>query len=295
MHAPMRLARGVLVWTLLAESAAAQPSTVTPSSAGGRVSGRVISSYAGLIADATITLTHLSATGAGIEAQTTTSDRQGAFGFERVAAGRYHLVASKPGYTNRQLPSFGSANVTAGFATGTGFTLSANEHAAGLELTLRHAASIAGRIAEPDGIPAPEVHVLAAVRRGDSYVTLPETRTTTAWDGRYDITGLPPGEYLVVVMPLPSLDQGRVLASAERRAPEAPASARPSFGATLYPGVPDTERGDSVTVFEGIAAEGIDVWLTPAQRYSVSGRVFWPDGLAAEKVRALLEAKGLKP
>jgi hypothetical protein len=49
---------------------------------------------------------------------------------------------------------------------------------------------------------------------------------------------------------------------------------------TLYPGVPDTEPGELVTLFEGVRAEGIDIWLTPAQRFSVSGRVFWPVGVA---------------
>jgi hypothetical protein len=38
-------------------------------------------------------------------------------------------------------------------------------------------------------------------------------------------------------------------------------------------------------VFAGTATGGIDVWLEPAaQRYSISGRLFWPDGLSAENV-----------
>ena len=120
---------------------------------------------------------------------------------------------------------------------------------------------------------------------------LDETRTTSEWDGRYEIANLPPGEYLVVVQPVPSLDRERALANAERRAPEAPVSTRPSFDPTLYPGVSQADRADTVTLLEGISAEGIDVWLTPAERFSVSGRVLWPDGLAVENIA--IEYSGL--
>jgi hypothetical protein len=47
-----------------------------------------------------------------------------------------------------------------------------------------------------------------------------------------------------------------------------------------YPGVPDSEPGGAVTLLEGVNAEGIDIWLTPPQRFSVSGVVFWPVGVA---------------
>ena len=116
------------------------------------------------------------------------------------------------------------------------------------------------------------------------HVLLAETRTTTEWDGRYRITGLPPGEYLVVVLPGASADPARVRANAERRAPESSSATRPFFDATLYPGVTSLESARTVTVFEGIAADGIDVWLTPAQRFSISGRVLRPDGTNVDNV-----------
>jgi hypothetical protein len=39
-----------------------------------------------------------------------------------------------------------------------------------------------------------------------------------------------------------------------------------------------------VTVFDGIDVDGIDVWLTPAQRFSISGRVLRPDGANVDNV-----------
>ena len=37
-------------------------------------------------------------------------------------------------------------------------------------------------------------------------------------------------------------------------------------------------------VLEGLNAEGIDIWLTPSQRFYVSGRVFWPVGVSVENI-----------
>jgi hypothetical protein len=53
---------------------------------------------------------------------------------------------------------------------------------------------------------------------------------------------------------------------------------------TLYPGTTDRMKAQPIAVFDGTATEGIDVWLEPAaQRYSISGRVFWPAGVDVEK------------
>ncbi|HLG56093.1 MAG TPA: carboxypeptidase-like regulatory domain-containing protein [Vicinamibacterales bacterium] len=291
MDARVHLTLGILAWTLLAYDASAQPAALAPPNTGGRLSGRVISSRAGLVADAIVTLARLDATGASIDRQTTTSDRQGLFNFERVPSGRYQLSASKPGFTNRHgiafddpIPDQPGAVARARFETSVDVTLPVGGQVTGLELRLRRAAAIAGRIAEPDGIPAPDVQVFAAARRDSGYALLPDTQTTSEWDGRYEIRNLPPGEYFVLVLPNASPDPGRALANAERRAPEAPVSTRPAFAATLYPGVSHADRAHTVTVLEGVAAEGIDVWLTPAQRFSISGRVLWPDGLAVDNI-----------
>jgi hypothetical protein len=144
--------------------------------------------------------------------------------------------------------------------------------------------SIAGRVAEPDGIPAPDALVFAAVRRDGGHTILRNTQTTTAWDGRYRITGLPPGKYLVVVLPDPSAHPERFRANVERRAPEASSSTRPHFDPTFFPGVTDVAAAADITVLDGIAVDGIDVWLTPGQRFSISGRVRWPENTAVENI-----------
>jgi hypothetical protein len=249
-----------------------------PAAGMGRIAGRVVSVSAGSISDATVTVTRIDTSTAS--PITMTSNRQGAFAFERLAAGRYRVSASKSGYTNRQ-PIRSPVDR---FDTDREVTLRDGEHASHLELTLYRASSIAGRVAEPDGIPAPDVQVLAAVRRGASHVVLHETRTVAEWDGRYRITGLPPGEYLVVILPGVSIDPNRMRANAERRAPESSSATRPLFEPTFYPGVTTDAAAETVTVFEGVPVDGIDTWLVPGERHSISGRVLWPEGITAENI-----------
>jgi hypothetical protein len=163
-------------------------------------------------------------------------------------------------------------------------TIGHGEQSSRIEFTLYRESSIAGRVAEPDGIPAPDVQVFAAVRRGSGHVVLHDTRSVAQWDGRYRLTGLPPGEYLVVVLPGTSTDPNRMRANAERRAPESSAATRPFFEPTLYPGVTTDASAETVTVFEGVPVDGIDTWLMPGERHSISGRVLWPDGITAENI-----------
>jgi hypothetical protein len=274
MSGRLALTLGLLAGTLIAPEADAQ----SAAEGVGRISGRVVTVSAGSIGDATITLTRLDAQSP--TPLTSTSDRQGGFAFERLTAGRYRLSASKSGYTSRQ--PLGSPAER--FDTDREVTLRDGEHVSHAELTLYRESSIAGRIAEPDGIPAPDVQVFAAVRRPGGHVILQDTRTVAEWDGRYRIAGLPPGEYLLVVLPGAPTDPNRMRANAERRAPESSSATRPVFEPTLYPGVTNHAAAETITVFEGVPVDGIDVWLTPGERHSISGRVLWPDGTTAENI-----------
>lgn len=273
MAASLVLTLALLAWTTLERDAEAQTA-----SSGAILSGRVVSTASGSIADAAVTLTPLDAASAPPLAAK--SDRQGAFTFSGVPAGRYRVTASSPGYTSRQ-PLRGSA---VAFDTGREITLRDEERADCGELILYRESTIAGRIAEPDGIPAPDVQVFAAVRRGDGYTPLPDTRVVAEWDGRYRITGLPPGDYLIVVTPSVSTDPNWMRANAERRAPESSSASRPFFEPTFYPGVTRLADAETVTVFEGVPVDGIDTWLMPGERHSISGRIVWPENTAVENI-----------
>jgi hypothetical protein len=274
MSVPLSFVAGLLAWAIAAPEAVAQAT----GSGTARLSGRVLSTFASAITDATVTLTPIDT--APQQTVSAATDPQGRFSFERLAAGRYRLAASKTGYTNRQ-PLRALADR---FEIDREVTIGPGDHSSQVELTLYRESSIAGRVAEPDGIPAPDVQVFAAVRRGSGHVLLHDTLTVAAWDGRYRIEGLPPGEYLVVVLPGTSTDPNRMRANAERRAPESSSATRPFFDPTLYPGVTADASADTVTVLEGVPVAGIDTWLMPGERHSISGRVLWPDGITAENI-----------
>jgi hypothetical protein len=131
----------------------------------------------------------------------------------------------------------------------------------------RRTASIAGRIIHPEGAAAENARVAVYAVREGAAAGIVGTATST-YDGRYEVTGLPPGTFMVGVTPRRMSGFGGDL----KRAPAMPVE-------TFYPGVTERERAQPITVFEGIPAEGIDVWLAPAaQRFSIHGRIFWPDG-----------------
>jgi hypothetical protein len=143
-----------------------------------------------------------------------------------------------------------------GFRQFVGAVVIAFEAEAGAQST----STIAGRISLPDGTPAADAHVFAAVRQPDGALSV-VIETVTTWDGRYVLRNLPGGAFLV----------------GARRTRTGPV--------TTFPGLSEGDPGKPVTVFPGVPTEGIDIWLSPAPlRYSVSGRMFWPDGQTVENL-----------
>jgi hypothetical protein len=137
----------------------------------------------------------------------------------------------------------------------------------------RRSASIAGRIIHPDGAAADGAHVsVYAVREGVAAAIV--ATTTSAYDGRYEVLGLPPGTFMIGVTPRKASGFGGDL----KRPPAMPVE-------TFYPGTTERDRADPVTVFEAVPLEGVDVWLAPAPlRFSISGRIYWPDGVDVANV-----------
>lgn len=248
----------------------------------GRIAGHVVSAYAELMPGVTVTLGGRNDQGAGLRVQTTT-DSSGAFSFEQLPPGRYRVIASRQGYTGRQADP--QAEPGEFFEAGPAVDLTEGAQVLDVQVVLHRTASIAGRVIRPDGSAAADVRVQAAVRAATGFRPLIEVQTTSQFDGRYEITGLPPGDYLVgamnVAMPTRQTFDVRETTREERN--KAVATAATGHW-SWYPGVSDSEPGNTVTVLEGVNAEGIDIWLTPSQRFYVSGRVFWPVGVAVDNI-----------
>ena len=122
--------------------------------------------------------------------------------------------------------------------------------------------AVAGRIVRPDGLPQPDAQVVLARRTSAGTLRQLPWRARSAADGRYEISGVPPGRYHVLVRAIGA---------------DVAATGRPD--ATLFPGVPLSEAGVPIEVVAGLSTEGIDVWLVPSpRRFTISGRVFGPGG-----------------
>ena len=277
----MRLTRAVVAALLIAVPANALAQSPDDT---GRIAGHVVGAYSELMAGVTVTLGRLNDQDVSFPAQTMKTDSGGAFSFDRLPPGRYRVIASKQGHTSRELPDL-QAEIGNFFEAGPAVDLSEGAQELDVQVLLHRTASIAGRIIRPDGSAAPDVRVQVAIRAGTGRRPLIEAQTTSQFDGRYEITGLPPGEYLVgamnVAMPTRrGFDATQTTREELTRSVAAAATAHWSW----YPGVADSEPGSAVTVLEGVNAEGIDIWLTPSQRFYVSGRVFWPVGVSVESI-----------
>ena len=259
----------LLAATLLAQ----QPATANDT--GVRVSGRVVSIYPAAAAGVSVDLTRID--GARVDRVSTTTDEQGRFAFTRIAEGRYQLSASKPGYTSRTLNADGTH-----FDTGVSVTVRRGQHVFDVEVPIRRTASLSGRVIRSNGAAAPGIHVVLAQRRGRELVSLGDTLTTTTWDGRYTIADVPPGSYLLLASDVAK--PPAVLSQTEQAAFEINRTKPEDFTPTLYPGVSSTEGGDAIALLEGVTTTGVDLWLAPARRFSVSGRVVWPEGLAVRGI-----------
>ena len=259
----------LLAATLLAQ----QPATANDT--GVRVSGRVVSIYPAAVAGVSVDLTRID--GSRVDRSSTTTDEQGRFAFTRVAEGRYELSASKPGYASRTLNAD-----RVHFDSGVSVTVRRGRNVADVEVPIRRTASLAGRVIRSNGAAAPGIHIVLAQRRGRELVSLNDTLTTTTWDGRYTIANVPPGSYLLLASGIAT--SPATLSQTEQAALEINRTRPEDFTPTLYPGVPSTEGGDAIALLEGVATDGVDLWLAPAQRFSVSGRVVWPEGLAVRGI-----------
>ena len=276
----MRLTVALVTAFLTAVSAASQAQSPDDT---GRIAGHVVSAYAELMAGVSVTLGGRNDQGVGVRAKTTT-DAGGAFAFERLPPGRYRVLASRPGYTGRQVPDH-QAEPGDFYEAGPAVDLAEGAQVLDVQVVLHRNAGIAGRVIHPDGSAAPDVRVQVAIRTPTGRRPLIEAQTTSQFDGRYEITGLPPGEYLVGAINVAMPTRRGVDATQTTREEMTRSVALAAMGHwSWYPGVPDSEPGNDVTVLEGVNAEGIDIWLTPSQRFYVSGRVFWPVGVGVDNI-----------
>jgi len=186
-----------------------------------------------------------------------TTDAEGRFTLNNIAAGRYSVLPVAP---DKVVPD------SSGWPPGKPVTLAAGEHAEGFDFQITKGGVITGRITDADGNPVigENIHLEPLDNnnqpRSLGYNFRPGMETDDR--GIYRIYGLAGGRYRVGAGDDPTGEGFRM-------------GGRRGFHMRVYyPNVSDKAEAKIIDVAEGSEATEIDITLGPlAQTYKVSGRV----------------------
>lgn len=248
-----------------------------------------------------VTLTSVTRTSPG---QTATSGDDGSFAFRGLQAGQYELQAFKPAYLRA---SYGASRPD---RAGTPVVVKDGEAVTNLAMTIVRGGVITGLVRDVAGRPVPgmTVRVLKlgySAATGERSLAAPGTSSVSRTDdrGEYRAYGLPPGGYIVAVVPPPSAGRGgdiRQLTAAEvqqalqsaragaaaaasvpgasPRPATAPGSlslpaARLNYAPIFHPGATDISAAAPIALGVGEERGGVDITMQLVPSATVSGTV----------------------
>lgn len=246
-----------------------------------RIKGRLVTTETG----APVRRAQVRISGADILPKTATTDNDGAYEFRDLPAGRYTISASKSGYVTigyGQLRPFESPKP---------IELADGQLLDKADITLPRGSVISGRIIDEFGEPLADV-VVNAMRStwSNGRRRLQATgRTATTNDlGQYRIYGLAPGEYFVsatlrgtqemMVMEIAAVAAVRGAVADTGEPP------RSGYAPTYFPGTPNGNEAQKLTLALGQEAQNTDFGLVPVRLARVSGMVIGSDGRPMEGV-----------
>ena len=250
-----------------------------------------------------VTLSNVAGSSPG---QTTTTDDGGAFTFRGLAAGKYELQAFKNAYLRA---SYGAARQD---RAGTPVVVKDGEAVTNLEMTIARGGVITGIVRDPGGRPTPGLNVRVLKMgynavSGERTLGAPGTGSVGLTDdrGEYRAYGLPPGGYLVVVVPNVPSGRGnediRQLTAAEvrqalqaARAGSSTAAVKPgqptlplsssspggrlNYAPIFHPGVTDIGAAAPIVLSVSEERAGVDVTIQLVPTATISGTISSPSG-----------------
>ncbi len=191
---------------------------------------------------------------------TTTTESDGRFRIEKMAAGSYRIYLEKAGYA--EINSRGRKT------DGHLLAIRDGEAIQDLSLPMLPTAIISGRIVDEDGDPMPEALVLVQRKKAGAKLENAGSERTNDL-GEFRFHGLFPGQYVIVVMPPPDLRDY------ERQHEKAATDASPAdmrYLETYYPGTNDVTQASAVMLRPGDELP-VNITMFPARAYRVRGIV----------------------
>ena len=197
----------------------------------------------------------------GDKPSTTQTDQGGDYRFEDVKPGKYTLAASRNGYV-RQV--YGQKGADPFSPAGITLDVKPGEALESINFRLIRGGAVEGRILDVDNEPLANVMVQLMVYRSfqGKRRLMPTGMAQTDDRGHYRIFNVPPGSYIL---------------SSTYLSFEAPGGSSP-FSPTYYPGVSTPQEATKIQVSAARELTGIDLILTEAVAYTISGKIVGSDG-----------------
>jgi len=236
-----------------------------------RLSGRITSTNSEPLRDTGLSLVSAAT---GVLVKETSSDQSGLFSMEGIAAGKYLLTATRPGFLTTQFGAgIGGSNGRPIVVGALGARLD------NLDITLVRAGALSGSLLSRDGSPAADVSiVLLRLSLDESrFAHIPAAKTITNRHGSYRFYELRPGRYGVAAVPKSAAGgsvDGEAIDHVALRATSELTNLRGSLSLlTYYPGSPTSRQASIVTVAAERETTGVDFVLQQGSEYVVEGRL----------------------
>ena len=198
----------------------------------------------------------------GAQTQNTSTDERGEFAFTDLVPGRYRLRVSKTGYAPQELGAFRPGE------DGTPVELETDVSSTRVLARLTQWAAISGTVLTDQGSPAVTATVTARLTGLTHPEGPPGSRAVTDGRGEFHIAALSPGEYIITAADTNTARAIRTL--------------------TYFPGTPDPDRAERVTLGAGETRQLDPLKLVPATSF-ISGIVTTADGKPATRAAVTVQ------
>jgi protocatechuate 3,4-dioxygenase beta subunit len=211
---------------------------------------------------------------------TASTDADGHFHIDDVEPGRYRIFLERSGFI--------AVNDRGQKADMNVFTIRAGQALENVFFRMLPMAVISGRITDEDGDPMPDARVIAQMKKPGRIKHESVATAATNDLGEYRLSGLFPGQYLIVATPPPdfrdyekteksaqpasSTDTQSVQGSAQGSAPPSGPQPETRYLTTYYPGTFDAAQASVLAVKAGDDMP-VNLTLVPARTYRVRGMV----------------------